>query len=57
MTLFAPMGRPVDLRVQPVEEVLERVARSLRASSLAVPALAERVRRERRRDFESRDGK
>ncbi|MER6682739.1 hypothetical protein [Streptomyces olivaceoviridis] len=30
---------------------------SLWASSLAVPALAERVRRERRSDFESRDGK
>jgi hypothetical protein len=30
---------------------------SLWASSLAVPALADRVRRERRRDFESRDGK
>ncbi|MET4657326.1 hypothetical protein ABID80_001018 [Streptomyces sp. PvP037] len=32
-------------------------AASLWASSLAVPALADRVRRERRRDFESRDGK
>ncbi len=30
---------------------------SLWASSLAVPALADRVRRERRSDFESRDGK
>ncbi|MFF7095309.1 hypothetical protein ACFY9A_23380 [Streptomyces rubradiris] len=30
---------------------------SLWASSLAVPSLADRVRRERRRDFESRDGK
>ncbi len=30
---------------------------SLWASSLAVPALADRVRQERRRDFESRDGK
>ncbi|MCP9945588.1 hypothetical protein LUX12_13520 [Streptomyces somaliensis] len=30
---------------------------SLWASSLAVPALADRVRRERRADFESRDGK
>ncbi|MDQ8707249.1 hypothetical protein RCO28_32990 [Streptomyces sp. LHD-70] len=30
---------------------------SLWASSLAVPALADRVRRERHRDFESRDGK
>ncbi len=30
---------------------------SLWASSLAVPALAERVRQERQRDFESRDGK
>ncbi|MEU9596334.1 hypothetical protein AB0E06_05850 [Streptomyces sp. NPDC048109] len=32
-------------------------AASLWASSLAVPALAERVRQERRHDFESRDGK
>ncbi len=32
-------------------------AASLWASSLAVPALADRVRRERRHDFESRDGK
>ncbi|MGW2081580.1 hypothetical protein ACWCOW_32440 [Streptomyces sp. NPDC001939] len=32
-------------------------AASLWASSLAVPALADRVRHERRRDFESRDGK
>ncbi|WP_407111732.1 hypothetical protein ACE1N8_13325 [Streptomyces sp. DSM 116494] len=32
-------------------------AASLWASSLAVPALADRVRRERRRDFGSRDGK
>jgi hypothetical protein len=30
---------------------------SLWASSLAIPALADRVRRERRSDFESRDGK
>ncbi|SCF99948.1 hypothetical protein GA0115256_141333 [Streptomyces sp. DconLS] len=30
---------------------------SLWASSLAVPSLADRVRQERRRDFESRDGK
>lgn len=30
---------------------------SLWGSSLAVPALADRVRQERRRDFESRDGK
>jgi hypothetical protein len=30
---------------------------SVRASSLAVPALADRVRHERRSDFESRDGK
>lgn len=30
---------------------------SLWASSLAVPGLADRVRRERRRDFDSRDGK
>ncbi len=30
---------------------------SLWASSLAVPALADRVRQERRRDFESRDGR
>jgi hypothetical protein len=30
---------------------------SLWGSSLAVPALADRVRQERRRDFEGRDGK
>ncbi|GGY95740.1 hypothetical protein GCM10010300_44690 [Streptomyces olivaceoviridis] len=30
---------------------------SLWGSSLAVPSLADRVRQERRRDFESRDGK